>query len=207
MRLPNGYIELKYIESTGIQYIDTGFKPNQNSRITLQLAHTSTVSSYLFSASEAHPLFGFCYVSGYYVEYGSMQKKFSADLSTATMIDVSNSAFVVGSQSFVTAVASFTAPGNLFLCCGNNGGSPNLYASLKLYSCQIYDNDILVRDLIPCKTASGIIGLYDIVGGKFYENKGSGAFIAGPEVIWPSNDAVYVKINGIWKQIDGIKIL
>lgn len=29
----------------------------------------------------------------------------------------------------------------------------------------------------------------------------SGSFVAGP------NDAIYVKINGIWKQIDGIKIL
>lgn len=170
------YTPVEYISSTGTQYIDTGFKPNQNSRITLQLAHTDTASSYLFSASEANPLFGLCYVSGYYAEYGSMQKQFSADLSTVTTIDVSNSAFVVGSQSFATAVADFTAPSNLFLCCGNDGGSPNLHASLKLYSCQIYDNGTLVRDFIPAKDEVGNAGLYDKVEGKFYYNAGTGSF-------------------------------
>ncbi len=178
-RLPYGYTELVYIQCSGTQYIDTGFKPNQNSRITLRLAHTSTVSSYLFSASETNPLFGLCYVSGYYAEYGSMQKQFSADLSTTTMIDVSNSAFVVGNQSFATAVADFTAPNNLLLCCGNNGGSPNLHASLKLYSCQIYDNGTLIRDFVPCINTAGAVGLYDLVGRKFYGNAGTGTFTAG----------------------------
>ena len=181
-KLPTGYTELEYIQSSGTQYIDTGFKPNQNSRITLRLAHTDTAASYLFSASEANPLFGLCYVGGYYAEYGSMQKQFSADLSTVTTIDVSNSVFVVGSQSFATAVADFTALSNLFLFCGNNGGSPNLHASLKLYSCQLYDNGTLVHNFVPCKNSSGAVGLYDLVGAKFYTNVGSGTFTAGPEV-------------------------
>ena len=184
-RLPDGYTEVQYIQSSGTQYIDTGFKPNQNSRITLRLAHTDTAAaSYLFSASEANPFFGLCYVGGYYAEYGSMQKQFSADLSTVTTIDVSNSVFVVGSQSFATAVADFTAPSNLFLCCGNNGGSPNFHASLKLYSCQIYDNGALVCDFVPCINSSGAVGLYDLVGQKFYDNAGSGSFTAGPSVTW-----------------------
>lgn len=183
--LPSGYKQLEYIESSGTQYIDTGFKPNQNSRITLRLAHTDTAASYLFSASEANPLFGLCYVGGYYAEYGSMQKQFSADLSTVTTIDVNNSFFVVGSQSFATAVADFTAPSNLFLFCGNNGGSPNLHASLKLYSCQIYDNGTLVHNFVPCKNVSGAVGLYDTVEGQFYANAGTGTFTAGPEIPAP----------------------
>ena len=35
--LPDGYTQLKYIESTGTQYINTGFKPNQDARVVANL--------------------------------------------------------------------------------------------------------------------------------------------------------------------------
>ena len=75
-----------------------------------------------------------------------------------------------------------------------------------MYYCKAWESDTLIRNFVPCKNASGVIGLYDMVGRQFYANAGTGAFTAGPEVIWPSNDAIYVKVNGIWKQIDGITI-
>ena len=34
-RLPEGYTEVQYIQSTGTQYVDTGFKPNQDSRVLI----------------------------------------------------------------------------------------------------------------------------------------------------------------------------
>ena len=47
--LPEGYTELDYIESTGAQYINTGFKPNQNSRIVAEYSATvSAVNSPIF---------------------------------------------------------------------------------------------------------------------------------------------------------------
>ena len=33
--LPDGYVQLEYIQSSGTQYIDTGFKPNQDTRVTM----------------------------------------------------------------------------------------------------------------------------------------------------------------------------
>ena len=35
MSLPSGYSELEYIQSSGTQYIDTGFKPNQDTRVLM----------------------------------------------------------------------------------------------------------------------------------------------------------------------------
>lgn len=49
-RLPEGYTELTYIESTGTQYIDTGFKPNNNTRIVADMEITSGATSFLFGA-------------------------------------------------------------------------------------------------------------------------------------------------------------
>ena len=56
---------------------------------------------------------------------------------------------------------------------------------MKLYSCQIYDNGTPVRNFIPCKNPSGVVGLYDLVDGKFYTNAVAGNFTAGETVTWP----------------------
>lgn len=51
---------------------------------------------------------------------------------------------------------------------------------MKLYYCKIWDNGSLVRNFVPCKNTSGILGLYDIVNNVFYTNAGTGTFTAGP---------------------------
>ncbi len=73
----------------------------------------------------------------------------------------------------------------------------NYFCKQKVYCCQIYDDNKLVRNLIPCccntnvndktdkKCQKGTSGLYDTVEGKFYTNQGDktkGDFIPGPEV-------------------------
>ena len=45
---------------------------------------------------------------------------------------------------------------------------------------KINNNGTLVRDFIPAKNASGVVGMYDTVSGQFFTNQGSGDFIAGP---------------------------
>ena len=44
MSLPSGYKRLEYIQSTGTQYIDTGFKPNNNTRVVMDLLYTGNES-------------------------------------------------------------------------------------------------------------------------------------------------------------------
>ena len=44
MSLPSGYKRLEYIQSSGTQYIDTGFKPNQDTGITIDFQLTSVSS-------------------------------------------------------------------------------------------------------------------------------------------------------------------
>ena len=39
--MPSGYTEVEYIESTGTQYIDTGFTPNQDTRMLLDFQYTA----------------------------------------------------------------------------------------------------------------------------------------------------------------------
>jgi hypothetical protein len=47
----------------------------------------------------------------------------------------------------------------------------------------LYDNNVLVRDFIPCyRKSDNEIGLYDVVNGVFYANAGSGTFTKGNNI-------------------------
>ena len=53
----------------------------------------------------------------------------------------------------------------------------------KLYSCNIYDNTIIIRNLVPCyRKADSVAGLYDLVNNTFYTNQGTGEFTVGPDI-------------------------
>ena len=70
----------------------------------------------------------------------------------------------------------------IYLFANHIDNSVEQIASIKLYGCSIYDNDIMIRNFVPCKNPNGVVGLYDSVNSQFYQNAGSGTFTDGPEV-------------------------
>lgn len=194
MSLPKTYTRLTYIKSTGTQYIDTGFKPNQDTRLVCKVkSPTNSGSNFLFggrtSVSENKFSFGSS-TNKYYIGYG----KNSANVPTSEISNYSGVLFIDANKQNWTIVAdsatetitggtytSFTSPVNLALFACNTNGTL-AYGSATLYFCQIYDNGVLVRDFVPCKNSNGTIGLYDIVNDVFYTNKGSGTFTEGEEL-------------------------
>lgn len=48
-----------------------------------------------------------------------------------------------------------------------------------VYGCKIWQGDILVRDLKPCITSSGVVCMYDAVSKKYFYNAGTGEFLYG----------------------------
>ena len=57
--LPSGYTQLEYIESTGTQYIDTGFKPNNNTVFEVDLLSKNT-NCHVFGARTSYHNKAFC---------------------------------------------------------------------------------------------------------------------------------------------------
>lgn len=50
----------------------------------------------------------------------------------------------------------------------------------KIYSTKVYDDNILIRDLVPCyRKSDNVIGMFDLVNNVFYTNAGSGTFLKG----------------------------
>ena len=53
----------------------------------------------------------------------------------------------------------------------------------KMWYFQIYDNWVLVRDLVPCyRKSDSVIGLYDLVNNQFYTNSWTGTFTKWADV-------------------------
>ena len=202
MSLPSGYRKLEYIQSSGTQYIDTGLKPKHNTRVVMDLQLLSTAGiPYVFGTwaggmnncfsvywwTDVHNSWG--------VDYGTQRSAIAqTNWSKRLTVDLNQNVVTVDGVSYTLTTTTFTATNNLFLLALNNGNSALDYTVGKVYGCKIYDNGRLVRDFIPCKNASGVIGLWDDVNSVFYQNAGTGTFTAGPAV----NLTGWHKIKGIW---------
>ena len=57
-------------------------------------------------------------------------------------------------------------------------------APINIYLIQIWNNDVLVRDLVPALDLTGVACMFDNVSAQFFYNADSntGNFIAGPVV-------------------------
>lgn len=189
-RLPDGYTEVQYIQSSGTQYVDTGFVPDEKTRLLMdaQLTATSGYPS-LFGARSQNTKMFWLYANtatSIIFGFGSNKPSATCTMSDRLSVDADKNTLTVNGSVLVTATAStFTAAGNLYLCAANNAGKLQYAASMKLYACRIYDNGTLALNFIPCKNAAGAVGLYDTVGAEFYPNAGTGSFTAGEAVTWP----------------------
>ena len=224
MSLPSGYKRLEYIQSTGTQYINTEFKPNNNTRVVLDFELTAAYSSIvgIFGARDTYSgtaanqfVFWNNGVSTFRTDYFRTQRTITVSTLLARyQVDKNKNVTTIGSISVTNTVNTGQCINNLCLFCTNTAGTVNYFSKIKLYSCQIYDNRIIVRDFIPCQKSDGTIGLWDDVNSVFYGNAGTGTFTAGPVKVnplnlpvniggtWKNANEAFVNIGGTWKTVE-----
>lgn len=184
--LPAGYTALEYIQSSGTQYIDTGFAPNNNTRTVADFKFenvSSNVAIFGARVSFSDRTYQFWSVSGKYrSDYNNVYTQIwdSVDATARNTVDKDKETTTVAGDSKSYTNSPFSVGYSMYLFASSEKGQAKYYSNSKLYSCQIYDNGTLVRDFVPCKNPSGAVGLYDMVSHTFYGNAGTGAFTAGP---------------------------
>ena len=175
-KLPSGYTQLEYIEASGGQCIDTGFTVNKNDNYRMVL-DANLVNNENFAGCN-----------------GYMQFQGSIGNGVRSIIDISykNITETILVDGVLRLTQDWSSYGGANIKLGifrlgdvNNSWYNGTGQSGKLYTCQIYKSGGLVRDLIPCKNASGAVGVYDVVSKQFLGNAGSGAFASGPAVLTP----------------------
>lgn len=183
--LPDDYTAVEYIESSGTQYIDTGVIPNQDTRVVADLFFPlSTSNAVAFGASNGgttnYALFATS--SGYRIDYASQwDTVLSTSITKRFIADKNKNILTLDGTRYTATYTSFSVGYNMFLFARSQLNAADCFATMKLYSCQIYDYGTLVRNYIPCVNSSGTAGLYDTVNDVFYTNAGSGTFAVGEE--------------------------
>lgn len=188
--LPDEYTQLDYIASTGIQYIDTGIIPNQNTGFEIEFLSNNEISSTSgeFGAilgarekSSVNELQLTSYTTKDSGHNGTLRfgsNSYDANISVGEKNKITLKNKVCTSNNVVqTLEGEFTSPSTLSLFALNQNGTATQFGSVRIYSCKIYDGNKLVRDFVPCINSSNEAGLYDLVLGKFYTNQGEGEFV------------------------------
>lgn len=195
------YKEVEYIESTAAQYINTGVyvNPDYSVEVTFMLTQKKTTWDTLFgtrngqqarfTARWANTTSG---KLGVHRSRAKTSNYENFDDSNADKGDVAGKWHTVKlakreysfdgalrkTYNTTTSTATFPYPIFLFALC--NAGSPADYGYFRIKRAQIWDNnDVLIRDYIPCVNLDGVAGMYDTVNDTFNPSGSSTQFVAG----------------------------
>lgn len=204
-RLPQGYTEVEYIENQYMAYIDAGFKPNQDTRMymNMQMVTSNSGGRYISAGS--------CWsctpnTIAFDYESNTLHVKYANVGGWTTYSDVTmdydpheydfnkNEFYVDGTFVGSTSYASFQCDYNLAIFAFVNAGSQGLdYEQFlgKMYWFKLFDNDTLIRDFVPCKNSSNVYGAYDLVNDVFYPSANQGSAFTGGSESTPVEYPVY----------------
>lgn len=183
--LPEGYTSCNYIRSNGNQYINTFFTPNDDTRIVIDIEPVGTSIAAFFGTRDkmgGEAMFALWYLDADEAryDYGSdsvSEQDGSLNMNGRITITANREVCTIGNVTITGTKKTFDCVNNLMLLTAiTDGEIDTRKMSAKIYSCRIYDDETLVRNFIPCKNPSSLLGLYDTIEGKFYANFGTGEF-------------------------------
>lgn len=200
--IPVEYQECEYIYNTGgTQRIDSGVKPNSDTTIIVDFTPTS------FPTGDITRLAVFGVYAAQFVRFGldatSSQNQFLAYFGQ-------NSSYSIAKNLSVNTryLVEFNQPGGNFYVNGNlgytstytfetinqniclfgqflpSGPAASSFSFIQMHHFQVKQSNVLIRDMYPCylKSDTQVVGMYDLIGGQFYGNSGTGTFYKGPDV-------------------------
>ena len=205
IRVPGGFTELEYIESTGTQYIDTGVRlTSDNVTYEWEAKDSSDLKSSLFGSEYGQFINGADDRTFSGILYSSKHNRYaylgSTGIAAGVVYNSDDGAF----HTWVWAIkadhtsywikdgieeVNFSWSGTLSktnsiaVFCNHTTSSFSQYASAAFKYFRIIDNGNTVFNGIPARRNSdGVLGMYDTISNTFKTNLGSGTFVAGPAV-------------------------
>lgn len=172
-----------YLETTGNEIIDTEWVPTTGTKVVMDFAQLDPGAysgGYLFGSQDNWKTGPFFWVGmdqwRLAAATADMKWQWIAQSGLLTQgrhvltVDLSTSTATLKMGEATVATTTLKAPSalvNSMAIMGlNNAGSLVNGSKIRLYSCQIYDGETLVRNYYPAKV-DGMIGLYDRENGGF----------------------------------------
>ena len=204
-----------YLQSDGTQYIDLDYYANPNTRVEITFEPITTNSTrYIFGSAWSDVS---DFQEGLYVQNGNLQfvcgDVWGSSFGLGTGIKATRSRFtaildIKGSQAtlksgdsqvWTKAIGSTrTKTDNLSMqvfACRHTASVVKDHMGMKLYAMTIYDDDMLVRDLVPYGRGA-VTGLLDRVSGKVFTKASGNDFVLGTDDAYIASDRT--KNGGQW---------
>ena len=216
--LPDAYEKVEYIESTagGGQYIDTGYKPNDNTCVTMDVRVNGPNETW-FGVWDtdyyrgAYSLANDGRYGGVYVGFGDRGETLAwKDANNKTVSVTGNRVSVELNRGVATCAGvkcrdysgqEFQLNHNLYIFAQNRvpDGKPYFEEDpITCYGCKIYEGETLKRDYVPCvEKATGEAGLFDRAEGVFCRNAGKGEFLAAGRMASGYAPVEYIRSSGM----------
>lgn len=204
--IPNDYQPVEYLESTGTQYLNTPFKPDETDTFAHEVKFTKTATqdeAYLMGTG-ATSASGDSARYNLQVNGGGEEMWWNIGPTTETLVgpmitnNIIYTAITTISPDSISMkvngtqygpescqVVEPTATVDLF---GRANNKNNTIANAKVAKCRIYywkiyDENGLVHNFEPCYRKSGsVAGMYDGVTSTFLTNAGTGTFVVGGDI-------------------------
>ncbi len=200
------YERLDFIQATGTQYIDTGYKHDDTTKVDMRIEFDSVAPEWQCFYGSRHydetpekRFSAWLHYKNFRRELGAGGKDYTTHtVTTSTIYDihlektdgesmVSTGGVKVVSLETGTATSSGTLAANDCLFAIKQYAKQyhtywytEFYTHAKLYSCRIYSGETLERDFVPVRRKSdGVLGLLDRANDVFYANAGTGEFEPG----------------------------
>ena len=192
--------KVQYLESSGVQHIDTGVVPDRNTMFKGSYEYLGIVGSKanydmiaacaqpryypvsLYNASDTHAL------HERYVSYNDVPHQAHSYRTRHTIVfnDALHRVFV-DNKYISTFTTGFTgASHTCYLFASNNNNNKAAYHSKsRIYWCEFTDTatGTVLRRFIPVVDENGKPAMFDEINAKLYYNKGTGVdFTAGPQI-------------------------
>lgn len=184
IRLPNGYTRVRYIQSTGDQYILTGIIPNKDTVASITFSTNQQSSCGVLACDLNWKNRGFG-IWGNAVALGNVSTEYVLNDGQVHTVLISGAKVHVDNTLVMSYTgAYFEAPVDLSVFALNRNGVVQEKSAVTMYNLTI-DQD----SFVPCVSPSGEVGVYSTGQNRFISNMGAGKFIAGPEI--PSVTSAY----------------
>ena len=181
------YQVLDYIEMNGKQYIDTGYKGHTTkTRYETKIVPSDvTTTQALFGSrntvniSNGDNCLVFIIGGNLRLDWvngdGRVPMNVAATVNTPYEINITRGKATVNGTQYTHTNSTQVAQSHNFLIGNITNGSSATYSNGfmgKLYYSKLYENDILVRDLVPClRKTDGKVGMYDHITKTFFINQ------------------------------------
>lgn len=194
IELPSGYKRIEYIESTGTQYIDTGYMVDNDSVKLTEVLHDAVMVKSSTNGANGKDLNGFFFWGMQsngcpYAYCGSSTYKHGIATNNERHIyelsGVEKTFSIDDNVVYRFANNTLTRGSNIYLCAVSGYSDGNYYMKEKTFELIILkDGEIVYHGIPALRLSDNKPGLYDVcetvcplTNTPFYVNKGTGEFL------------------------------